>query len=550
MRYTSLLKLLRRAFSYRWLTLSCIIVKESIFKTLSRTAGREDSLLQKIIYTFMLPDINDGILVYNAKWFLAGLIAGLLISVWIPLVSYSFSIMGSEGYVEDLLTVYITFIFFISIIIIIDLVHQVISSFQELRLTEPLVHMPIDSRELRKAIAYSGLFGGGYALVLGISIAVAIIAYTHLFIPNLLIYIPVGVTNTFLIVYPLSIYLYSRLYRRIPAIVSLFIYILLISSFLTLYLILTGYVFKVKPVAYMLLKYSYIYPINYVVLSLGINHVVPVVTAIVVLALGFLLLTILPMHMGYRFIYEKQGCTTIGLTILIRHGMVLSIALKDVLLMFRSSLRLRQFYGQSIAFILPVALLLLYPGSDIVVSKLELFTRLYVFSYLGILFYIVTAIVSPTIVFVEGIDSLVNYYTPVSIRDIMIGKSIASLILLQPAILVIALITGLVTLSIVDVLVVLYSMNAYSLLASLLTNYFMLSPLADSPRAWSELSIGILRRILYTFIIVTIMFLIIPLSIIVYIIEKPLGLIVQLLIPLPAITTVLYRVLVEMAKRL
>ncbi len=543
MRCIDLLKFLRRVSSSRWVYLTGVIVKESLFKSMYRGGGRK-SIIQRIMYSLMLPSISDGMVKYNLKWFIAGFIAGLLINIWIPLISYSFNILGGGYYIQDILTVYITFIFLISIIITIDLVHQVISSLNELKLVEPLSHMPIESSDLRKAVAYSGLFGGGWSLVLGISIAVSLIAYTHLYIPSLLLYIPIGITNTFIIVYPLSVYLYSKLYGRVPSIISLILYVMVIGLLITLYLVLTGYIFKVTPIAYMLLKHSYIYPINYVVLSLGLCNTVSIIVSVVALTLGILLTVVLPSRISHRFVYERSVKSNSGLRVFIMYGRTFSIAVKDILVMFRNNLRLRQFYGQTIAFILPVTILLLYPSAPEFLNKLDMITRAYIISYFGVLSYIVTAIVSPLLVFVEGCDSLVNYHTPLNMHDIVFGKSLATVILLQPAILVIALTIGLVS-NIIDALIVVYSMTTYSLLSALVSNYLIISSLIKIPRAWSELSIGILKRIIYTFIIVSIMFFFTPFSILFFILDKSLGLTLQLLIPLPVTIIVMYRMVSE-----
>lgn len=127
-------------------------------------------------------------------------------------------------------------------------------------------------------------------------------------------------------------------------------------------------------------------------------------------------------------------------------------------------------------------------------------------------------------------------------QDVLYGKITASLILVQP---ISILYTGLVAYAARDLLIPLlsyYSFNSYWVMGSTINLAIILKLLWSSNTAWTELSLGIIKRLFVTIISIIPLIVLTPFIFIAYILDIRSAITVTLLIPLPILLHVLYEI--------
>ncbi|ABN69515.1 hypothetical protein Smar_0403 [Staphylothermus marinus F1] len=139
--------------------LALIFIREAIYRSLSRYRVRRG--IYGYFIKILMPSIDDGVLVYNLKWLLTGMMSGLFIGLWIPIVSYGSNIMGLPNISKAFTASYLIMAMLISIVIILDLIYQVTASIRDLGMTKPIEYMPIKHESIEKAASYSIIVGGG-----------------------------------------------------------------------------------------------------------------------------------------------------------------------------------------------------------------------------------------------------------------------------------------------------------------------------------------------------------------------------------------------------
>ncbi len=519
-----------------WIWLSILFVRESLYRSLLVRRGGFRRFLGKLLF----PSINDTALTYNIKWFLTGLVGGLLMGFWLPLIAWSLEYLGSGGQaIVSLVHSYLILMFLVSIVLIMDFMHQVLSTVRELSIVEPLRHLPIDIESLRKALAYSIVFGGALSFLIGVSFASSIIVYIIMGIPYPLVFVPIGMISVFLIVYPLVFYMYYRAYGKVHGIIGVLSYVLVIAGLMTIYISAIN-ITDNNNFIYCLTNLAPIIPINYVLLSMGYMGLDAILPMVIYIFLGITMILVIPARIGVEAIISETSGEKPVLRVSLNRAKYISLGLKDLVLLVRDSFRLKQFYGQSVTIIIPTILLLLTSDTIEFMERIDIVTQLFLLSLYGLIAYVMASIVSVIILFVEGEHSIVNYILPLSKNDIVLGKVIGGYLAIQPLFIIVFLI-ALARFSLIHGLMVLYVFNTYWLLSSYINVSLAIDYLYSEPRAWTEFSIGALRRLFITLISILPLTGIITLIIPVYLINSLYALLLMILIPVPVTAYMLYK---------
>ncbi|MEM4532341.1 MAG: hypothetical protein QXU89_01635, partial [Desulfurococcaceae archaeon] len=129
-------------------SLSLIFIREAIYLSL-RKAGIEKGFIAYLSNLF-LPNITDNVFVYNMKWFVSGLLSGLLMSLWIPLIIEATRLIG-VALIVIFIVAYMIMVMLISILLTTDLIHQVLASINELGLWRRIEYLPYSRETIEKA---------------------------------------------------------------------------------------------------------------------------------------------------------------------------------------------------------------------------------------------------------------------------------------------------------------------------------------------------------------------------------------------------------------
>ncbi len=521
--------------------IAALFVKESIYRSIYRK-GREPQYI-KFFLDLFLPRTTDSILEYNLKWFIGGLLSGLFMAIWIPLFVMSSHYIGLAYTAELLLISYLVMVFIIAVIIVFDLIHQVTSAIKELKLWEPLERLPVDEKTIEKAASYSVFIGGGFSLILGIGVSVGLIVYIVtdqlLAVPM----IPLGFITSIMIIYPIVLLLISRFGGSISNLVSLVVYVWLIVLAMSLYVSFVG---LASPGEVYSIVYGYraIYPFSYIYLSVLGYDVPPLLSALLYSTIGVLLSFT---ALGRTGLSLKTVIATAGKSHRLFGERIVSSALKDVYLLLRDRARSKQFYGQLAALLTPSIVPIVSPKLVMIIKGTAEPIVLFLFTLYGLLSYIIAVIVSPLLVFLEAENSRLLQRHPISRLDTILGKTLASLILYLP---VIVLVSTLVLLAIQDMLssiLLLTSSLLYWVMGSLLSLFLVVGLLWNKDKAWTELSLGAFKRLIITAISITPLLLLVPLVFLYFILDVYSAIILTILYPVPIV--ILYIVLVKLRDR-
>jgi len=165
-----------------------LFIREAIYLSFTKRTGgfvKFGGLLD-----IFIPNINDTVLTYNLKWFIGGLGAGLLITIWVPLLSFLSRVVGEDLFMLFIIS-YLSMLIMIPLILIVELLNAVVASLRELQLMKKLEYLPIPKEDIEKAASYSILIGGGFAQLIGMGLTTGLIIGMYLNTIYSIIVIPI-----------------------------------------------------------------------------------------------------------------------------------------------------------------------------------------------------------------------------------------------------------------------------------------------------------------------------------------------------------------------
>jgi hypothetical protein len=516
--------------------LAAIFVREAIYRSLSRYRGGKGFLA--FITKIFMPSIEDNILSYNLKWFLAGVISGYFMSIWVPLVIIGSRIIGLY-YVGSLFIIsYLIMALLISILIVFDLMHQVISSIRDLSIINAINHLPISSDVVERAVSYSILVGGGFSLLVGMGLSIGLVIYRSVLEPLATYIVPLGFATIILLIYPIAVIVYSRMRYSVSPIISSTIYVAIVVVILALYIYFIG-LGSTYEIYSIMTNYRYIFPLPYVYISVNGFDSLSFIYAHIYFVIGLIMSLTIPFRYGIRLLSMdvRSGGSSRKLLF---WSETLTLGFKDVYLLLRDSTRQKQFYGQLAAILTPLIIPLLTPSVKTAMSALEFEYSLALIGLYGFVSYILAVIVSPIIIFLEADNNKILYIYPLSREEVIIGKTVASTILYLPVILIIGIILYFTT-SPMHTLYMVYLLITYWITGSYLTNKLVLLMLWGKLDAWTELSLGIIRRLIIMVLLMIPLVVLIPLILLYYVYNIYNSLMIESITPLIITLYVLVR---------
>ncbi len=358
-----------------------------------------------------------------------------------------------------------------------------------------------------------------------------------------MIMIPLGFTTSTLLVYPIMITVYSKLGGKTPPLVSLIIHVSIIVVILSIYLNTLSFG-SVNEVLDFLHSYRYVFPFPYVYITLMKTSYEPVsmISSLIYFVIGLLFSIIIPSRYGIKLVRQKY--VEKGRAFILKYPKLLSIGLKDVLLLLRDSTRQKQFYGQLAALSTPFILTFLSQQIIVIIHGMEIFHALVIVSFYGILSYIMAIIATPILLFIESDRNQLLYSLPISKEDLVLSKTIASTILYQPIPLVLLLIAS-IAVSPLHGLTIYYVSNIYWIMGAYFSYKAMLSLLWGKLGAWTEFSLGVLKRITIMILLLLPLAIYLPILLLLYIYYTVIAFIIMSAVPLPITIYVLLKTLKE-----
>lgn len=508
-----------------------LFIREAIYLSFTKRTGgfvKFGGLLD-----IFIPNINDTVLTYNLKWFIGGLGAGLLITIWVPLLSFLSRVVGEDLFMLFIIS-YLSMLIMIPLILIVELLNAVVASLRELQLMKKLEYLPIPKEDIEKAASYSILIGGGFAQLIGMGLTTGLIIGMYLNTIYSIIVIPILFASSMLLVYPIALILYSKMSGRVPSIVSLVIYILILVTVLLLYFNMLS--FRIISEAKRLISsFKLLFPFPYLDIVINGPSFSSIIIASTYTLTGIILSTLIPSRFNLKLetvIESKSRSFDLN------HRRLITIGLKDLLLIVRDSSRLKQFYGVAVPMFIPFIVSIMDKSILISIRAMSILQRSIFLGYTGILSYIVSTLSSPSLIFVEGDRSFILYTLPIRRRDIVFSKTLASTILFTPIIAMNAIIMSLF-IDPVSVLTVFISMITYWITGSLFTLGLQTPSLEDYPVAWTQFGINIWRRMAIYIVLYIPIGVISSISFLLYVLNKHLySLLTQF--ALPTLTTLIF----------
>lgn len=514
--------------------LSTIFIREAIYNSLKRTGGEKGFLA--FIANLLLPVIGDDILTYNVKWFVSGLLSGMLMSLWIPLMIYISSIIGVY-FITLVLIASLVMMMLISILIITDLIHQVIATINELALWKRIEYLPIDRDTVEKAASYSVLLGGGASLLFGMGLGVGLIVYLFTDLYYAVFMVPLGFLASTMLVYPIMITTYSKFSGKTPSLISLIVHVIMVITILSVYLNTLSFG-SVNEILDFLYTYRMIFPFPYIYIALKGSETLAIISAITYFIIGFILSLTIPAKYGIKFL---TGFTrSKGHAITLKFPRLLSAGFKDILLLLRDATRQKQFYGQIAALTTPFVVSIISPQILNIITYLEYTRSLVLVSFFGLLSYIIAVITTPALIFIESDRNIILYTLPLDKEDITVSKTIASTILYQPIPILLALLIGLL-ISPIHGLITYYSLTMFWIMSSYLSFKILMTILWGKLGAWTEFSLGVLKRLLIILILMFPLGVFLSITLFLYIVMPFSALVVILITPVPIALYVLFK---------
>ncbi|ADI31531.1 hypothetical protein [Staphylothermus hellenicus] len=508
--------------------LASIFIREAIYRSLSRYRVRRG--IHGYLVKLLMPSIDDKVLVYNMKWFVTGMMSGLFIGLWIPIVSYGSNLVGLPSISKAFIASYLIMAMLISIVIILDLIYQVTASIRDLGITKPIEYMPIKYESIEKAASYSIIVGGGLSLLLGTGLSIGIMASIVLKSFPPMIMMPLGFASLVFLVYPLTIIIYSRIKPGTNSLVSLAIYLFVIITVLSFYVYFMGLGSR-----YMVLSvirdYMFIFPIPYVYASINGFDPESTLYCLLYFVIGLVSSLYIPRKYGVKIIWFQRKSYGNSKRILSR-SKIITLGLKDLYLLIRDHTRQKQFYGELAAVLTPLYIPLFNPAVQSFLKALNSVSSIVLIGLYGLIAYILAVITVPILIFVEADRNKLLYAYPLSREEVVLGKTIASTILFFP-IPFISLIIVSFLISWLHGLIVFYTFISYWVSGAYLSNSLILRFLWGRLDAWTELSLGIVRRLLLLFILSIPLMFFTPLILFFFVFKPQIALYLLLLSPLP-----------------
>jgi len=515
--------------------LAKIFVREALYSGFGKIVS-EKSAISRILGS-ILPGVEDDVLTHNAKWFLTGLLSGLMLSLWIPFMMYA-SALISVYLVNLTVASSLVMMMLVSILISVDLIHQVLAVIRDLALLRKTEYLPVDYGVIERAASYSLVVGGGLALISGMGLGLGLVVYAFTGSPNALIAMPLGFTTSFLLVYSIAVYVFSKLGGKLPPLLSTSIYVAIIAVALSSYLtaLSTG---SWNEMLSFLTSFRAVYPITFVYLAIVEGEPVALTACTAYSLVAAISALAIPSRYGLKaYIGESNA---VHRRFILRFKRLTTLCFKDILVFSRDSSRLKQFYGSIVALTIPLALTLLNPRTSFTFKILEFTRSITLASFTGIISYIAAVISAPLLAFLESDRGVLLYTLPVSCEEVVVSKTIASLTLYSVVAAAVSLLAA-VFISAIHGLVVFLAMILYWLLGSYLALEFTLRFMWGKLVAWSEFSFGIARRILVTLVLLIAIGFHVVVGLLYYIVNPPLALAVNIATPIPLATYVIYRV--------
>jgi len=516
--------------------LAKIFVREALYSGFGKTVS-EKSALSRLL-SLILPGIEDDVLTHNVKWFLTGILSGFILSLWIPFLMYA-SALISVYLVNLAVAASLVMMMLVSILISVDFVHQLLAVIRDLALFRKTEYLPVDYGVIERAASYSLIVGGGLALISGMGLGIGSVVYAFTGSLNALIAIPLGFTTSFLLVYSIAVYVFSKLRGKLPPLLSTLIYVAIIATALSSYLtaLSTG---SWNEMLSFLTTFRAVYPVTFVYLAIVESEPVALSACTAYSLVAVISALTIPSRYGLKpYISESTADHRV---FTLRFKRLTALCFKDILVFLRDSSRLKQFYGSVVALTIPLTLTLLNPKTSFTFKILEFTRSITLASFTGIISYIAAVISAPLLAFLESDRGVLLYTLPVSCEEVVISKAIASLTLYS----VVAAATSLLTavfISTVHGFVVFLAMILYWLLGSYLALEFTLRSIWGKLVAWSEFSFGIARRILVTLVLMIAIGFHVVVSLFYYIVNPSLAFAVNIATPIPLAIYVIYRVI-------
>lgn len=476
------------------LSLAKLFIRETLYLSITRRTRLTKGLLR--IVDLFLPNVEDNILIYNLKWFIGGLGGGFLISLWIPILSFTSRLIGYELFTLFVIS-YLTMLILVPIILVIDFIHQLIATVNELRLISKLEYLPIPRSDVEKAASYSILIGGGLALLLGMGVSSSIVIATTTGHNVALVAIPLVFVTSMLLTYPIVITIRSILRGKTPTLVSLVLYVALIVGVLALYfnVLSFGSVSEAKELVERL-KVVFPFPYLHVIINKPDAHSVALIA--IYTSLGLMSSIVVPSKLGLELAEDKVSSK--GRSLTLNFPRIVAIGLKDLLLILRDHARQKQFYAQATPLLVPFMVSLLNARAIQTINVMDPTYRLVMFYLIGVISYISATLSSPTLLFVEGDRSYILYFTPLRRIDIVLSKTIASTIMYAPVSAFTSIAIG-VTYGSAPGALTFISTITYWITGSFFTLLMMTPSLEKKPIAWTEFSINVWKRLLIDIIL-------------------------------------------------
>jgi len=481
--------------------LSTIFIREALYSSLRKT-GFEKSWFGKIASLF-LPSVSDNIVAYNLKWFVSGMIIGLIMSLWIPLLIHIMLTIYRVRLIMLITSSALIMMMLISILVSNEFIQNIIASINELALWRKIEFLPLKYETIEKAASYSIIVGGGITLVSGMGLGIGLTIYLIVNSVSSIIMVPLGFTTSITLITPLAIILYHKFGGRVNPLISLLVHVLLIIGILTLYLNSLAFG-TYDQVLKFLENYKYIFPFPFIYTALEGFELSSSTISLCYFLFSLALSSIIPSRYGVKLITGKR--IDYGKSIIIKYSKVLSLCLKDLLISIRDNLRLKQFYGQLAALITPLVVTLLNSEVIKIIHSMEYLRTIILSSFIGLISYFIAVIVTPILLFTESDRSRILLTLPVKSEDVVIARTLTSTILYLPVAIIVSLLIT-ILISIVHGLYLLYSSITYWITGSYLSYKVIIHMLWGREIAWTDLSLGVLKRFLI------IIFLSIPLAI-------------------------------------
>lgn len=471
------------------LPLANLFIREALYLSIARRTKISKGL-PKIIDLF-IPNVDDNVFVYNVKWFIGGLGGGFLISLWIPILSFTSRMVGYELFTLFVIS-YLTMLILVPIVLVIDFIQQLVATVNELRLLGKLEYLPIPRSDVEKAASYSILIGGGLSLLLGMGVSSSIVIALTTGHSSALVAIPLVFVTSMLLTYPLVVTVYTIFRGKAPAPVSLVLYVALIVGVLALYFNVLSFG-SVSEAKELIGKLKIVFPFPYLNVIINEPDALSVALIIVYTSLGLTSSILIPSKLGLNLIEVKTSVRGRALTL--NYPKVLAMGLKDLLLIFRDSARQKQFYAQATPLLVPFLVSLLNVKAVQVINVMNPVYRFVMFCLIGVISYISATLSSPTLIFVEGDRSHILYLTPLKRLDVVLSKTVASTIMYIPVSIFTSTATGVVY-GLTPGVLTFVSTLTYWIAGSFFTLLMMTPSLEEKPVAWTEFSINVWKRLL------------------------------------------------------